>query len=291
MTNQSVLMRADAGGIYHLALHPEDIADTVILVGDPKRSHLVAERFDRIDLTQENREFTTITGEYAGKRLTVLSTGIGAGGVDIVINELDALVNLDHATGLPLEQTKSLNLLRFGTAGALHPDIEIGSAIVSHSAFSVDGLMHFYAEDTKEHLSDLEKALGEHFSHLSMMGGLYLADADPEWFKAFSQLGDGGITFTCNGFYAPQARALRLPIRYPDMLDHAQEFSHQQLRIANLEMETAVIYGLAHQLGHRACSVSAIVANRHHGEAGSCKQVVEGMLDRFMAVVAEELSA
>lgn len=288
-SNQSVFMKNDCGRIYHLRLHPEDIADTVILVGDPERTDMIAEHFDAIHAEASHREFRTVTGEFHGKRLTVLSTGIGAGGVEVAINELDALVNLDPNTGKPLDKLTSLNLIRFGTTGALQPDTTIGSVLVSEAAFAFDGLIKFYSKDTDVNVQPLEKALEDHFSNLSMVGGLYAAAAAPFLVDIFSDMGDRGITFTCNGFYAPQARELRLPIRYPELLDQAQAFVHAGSRITNLEMETAVIYGLAHQLGHKACSVSVAVANRHHNASGSYKQVVEDMLDEFLDRVSKHL--
>lgn len=288
-SKQSVYMKNDCGRIYHLRLHPEDVADTVILVGDPDRSDMIAEHFDVVHVEASHREFRTVTGEFHGKRLTVLSTGIGAGGVEVAINELDALVNIDPSTGKPLDKLTSLNLIRFGTTGALQPDTAIGSVLVSEAAFAFDGLIKFYNKDTDPNIQPLQASLEKHFANLSMVGGLYAAGADRFLVDIFSDMGEKGITFTCNGFYAPQARALRLPIRYPDLLDQAQAFSYEGTRITNLEMETAVIYGLADQLGHKACSVSVAVANRHHNASGSYKQVVEDMLDEFLDRVSKHL--
>ena len=249
------------GSLYHLHLVPGDVADTVITVGDPERVSHVSRHFDHIELKKSKREFVTHTGTISGKRLTVLSTGIGTDNIDIVLNELDVLVNIDLQTRLPKEQLKKLNIIRIGTSGAIQADIPVDSLLVSAAAFGLDTLMHYYkhslTEPEQQLLNDFKKALpaGSQFSP-------YIASAD---LSLINKLADGiqqGITITAPGFYAPQGREVRAKSSFPDLMGCIQHYNSGGQKITNLEMETAGIYGLAAALGHRAISFNVILANR-----------------------------
>ncbi|HTE02310.1 MAG TPA: nucleoside phosphorylase [Mucilaginibacter sp.] len=255
-----LILNAD-GSIYHLNLLPGDVADTVITVGDPQRVEQVSRHFDFVELKKTKREFVTHTGTMGGKRLTALSTGIGTDNIDIVLNELDALVNIDLQTRLPKEHLRSLNIIRIGTSGAIQADIPVDSLLVSTAAFGLDTLMHYY----KQHLTETEEHLLADFKAALPPGyGLspYIATANA---SLISQLATGlrqGITITSPGFYAPQGREVRARSATPELMKAVQDFRSGERRITNLEMETAGIYGLASVLGHRAISFNVILANR-----------------------------
>lgn len=242
--------------IYHLNLHPEDIADTVILVGDPARVPLVSKHFDRIDVKKQKREFLTHTGQLGNKRVSVLSTGIGAGSIDIVINELDALVNIDFNTRETKQNLTQLNIIRFGTCGGLQPELQLHDVIFSEYAFSFDGLLKFYNYHQEHALCE---AIKTHFSTLPALSGLYVAKA--HWHHQHSSLGHG-LTLTCPGFYGPQGRALRAPVFDDDFFKDVCEFRFNDLKVMNFEMETAAILALSRLLGHRCASLSVVAANR-----------------------------
>ena len=258
---ESELILNTDGSIYHLNLLPADVADTIITVGDPERVSHISRYFDHIDIKKSKREFVTHTGTLSGTRLTVISTGIGTDNIDIVLNELDALVNIDLATRIPKPQLKKLNIIRIGTSGAIQADIEVDSLLVSVHAFGMDNLMHYY----QQQLSPIEKELSDLFKNIlpaSLPFAPYIASAN-RWL--LNQMGAGfpkGITITAPGFYSPQGREVRAVSPYPDLMQTAQNFNLNGQRITNLEMETAGIYGLAAALGHRAISFNVILANR-----------------------------
>lgn len=255
-----LILNAD-GSAYHLNLLPDDVADTVITVGDQDRVAEITQYFDHIELKKGKREFITHTGTIANKRITVISTGIGTDNIDIVLNELDALVNIDFNTRLPHTDLRSLNIIRIGTSGAVQADISIDSLLVSSAAFGLDALMHYYKQDLsaqeQELLADFKSALPKEYQ-LSP----YIASADASLIKALGQDTLQGITITAPGFYAPQGRQVRAKNVMPDLMDIIQNFNSGGLRITNLEMETAGIYGLAASLGHKAISFNVILANR-----------------------------
>lgn len=269
------------GSIYHLNLHPEDIADTVITVGDPDRVASVSQYFDTVSLKKGKREFVTHTGTLNGKRLSVISTGIGTDNIDIVLNELDALVNIDLKTREVRETKKSLSLVRIGTSGAVQPDIPIDAFLLSRSAIGLDGLLHFYANTTKMEDSGLRQALSNHFGWkesiapytFSCSGSLAMQLEDDRLIS--------GMTVTNAGFYAPQGRQLRLQPQLRDFHEKLRSFAFHNTRITNLEMETAGIYGLAKLLGHHAVSMNAILANRATGEFSERPQETVDALIRF----------
>lgn len=242
--------------IYHLNLHPEDIADTIILVGDPARVPLVSKHFDRIEVKKQKREFLTHTGMIGHKRVSVLSTGIGSGSIDIVMNELDALVNIDFTTREIKQNFTQLNIIRFGTCGGLQPELELHDLIFSEYAFSFDGLLKFYNYHQEEALC---QAIKTHFAALPALSGLYVAKAD--WNHQHVDLVHG-ITLTCPGFYGPQGRALRAPVIDYDFFKEVCAFHFNGLNVMNFEMETAAILGLGQLLGHRCASLSVVAANR-----------------------------
>ncbi len=259
------------GSIYHLNLLPEDIADTIITVGDPDRVAEVSFFFDQIEIKKSKREFVTHTGYIGRKRITVISTGIGTDNIDIVVNELDALANIDFATRLPREDHKALTIIRIGTSGSLHADIPVDSLLVSEYAIGLDTLMHYYQKNSTEEENQLEMALT---AHLEDVKGIkpYVTQADK---RLLIELGDGilkGITVTAPGFYAPQGRMLRAKNSVPDLLQRLHQFSFKEKRITNMEMETAGIYALAKGLGHSALSINAILANRISKEFSSKPQ-------------------
>ncbi|MGN6491660.1 MAG: nucleoside phosphorylase [Agriterribacter sp.] len=256
---ESELILNSRGAVYHLNLLPEELANTVITVGDPERVSEVSKHFDTIECQQQHREFVTHTGTIGKKRISVVSTGIGTDNIDIVLNELDALVNINLVTRTIKPQLTSLQLVRIGTAGSLQADVPVDSFVASTHGLGIDNLLHFYRHEQ----NDEEKQLLQAFITQTQVTALpYLSSASVSLIKHFVQNFHHGITVTCPGFYAPQGRILRLGLHYPGLIDRLTGFSFGQHRICNFEMETAGIYGLGHLLGHQCLSLSAIVANR-----------------------------
>jgi uridine phosphorylase len=255
-----LILNAD-GSAYHLNLLPGDVADTVITVGDQDRVGEITRYFDNIELKKGKREFITHTGRIGNQRLTVISTGIGTDNIDIVLNELDALVNIDFKTRIPNAQLKSLNIIRIGTSGAVQADIPVDSLLVSSAAFGLDALMHYYKQELssteKELLTAFTSALPDNYKTLP-----YFASADAGLLNDLAKDISQGITITAPGFYAPQGRQVRAVNIMPQLMQLIQQFNHGGHRITNLEMETAGIYGLAASLGHKAISYNVILANR-----------------------------
>ncbi|MGY5849391.1 nucleoside phosphorylase [Salegentibacter sp. F14] len=254
------------GSIYHLNLLPEHIAETIITVGDPNRVARVSKHFDRIEHIIEKREFLTHTGYLEGKRLSVVSTGIGPDNIDIVFNELDALVNIDFESRSPKEKLKYLNIIRIGTSGAIQPNIPVDSFLISEHAIGFDGVLHFYEN---EHIQDFDfaKAFMDYLNWYEKKASPYVIGADPSLVKKLSSPGvHQGITATNIGFYGPQGRVLRLGLQDEDMNDKIASFSYKGRKITNMEMETATMFGLAKLLGHRSVSMNAIIANRATGD-------------------------
>ena len=249
------------GSIYHLNLLPEDIASTVITVGDPGRVSAVSKHFDSIEIKKSKREFTTHTGYIGKKRISVMSTGIGTDNIDIVLNELDALVNVDLTTRVAKQQLTSLDIIRIGTSGAIHPDIETGSILISEYALGLDNLMHYYVRNLDGDEHDLQDAAHSYFHHLKGLSP-YVASGSQPLIKKFGNGLSKGFTVTAPGFYAPQGREIRSRTTIPDFVELFSGFRLNDLRLTNLEMETAGIYALAKVLGHRAVSINAILGNR-----------------------------
>ena len=259
--SESDLIINPDGSIYHLNLLPEDVADIVITVGDPDRVKEVSKYFDRVELRKGKREFKTHTGYLGDKRITVISTGIGTDNIDIVLNELDALVNIDFRLRTPKPELKSLKIIRIGTSGSLQDDIPVDSILVSEFGLGLDALMNYYfhQESGDEHL--LLDEIKSHFHHIKGINP-YITAADQ---SLMAQIGKGlltGITVTAPGFYAPQGREVRAKNSVPNLVNLLKTFSTDKYRITNLEMETAGIYALSKALGHKALSVNAILASR-----------------------------
>lgn len=253
------------GSIYHLNLKPEHIAQTVILVGDQNRVSKISKHFDSIEFSIQKREFKTETGRYKGKRITVISTGIGCDNIDIVLNELDALVNIDFSTRTVKKQLTALNIIRIGTSGALQEHIAVDSFLVSSHGLDFSGMLHFY---NLKHIGnpEVEAAFIKHTNWSSQKSKPVLISGNSELeSKICSEKTSSGITATASGFYGPQGRILRLELEDNTLNDNIQTFNYNNLKITNLEMETAAIYALAQLLGHKALSINAIIANRTAG--------------------------
>jgi len=274
------------GSVFHLHLKPEELADSVILVGDPGRVESVTSFFDSLEFTRSSREFFSATGLYKGKRITVLSTGIGTDNIDIVMNELDALANIDFNTRLPKRDKRSLKILRIGTSGAIHPDIPLGTFVFSHISVGCDGLLNWYSG--REGVSDLdmERAFIEHMNWLPELPAPYFARAANSLIESFSDISIKGVTISASGFYAPQGRVLRIPLAMPDMLEKLESFKYGEYRITNFEMEGSAIAGLSSLLGHEAGTICCIIANRYLGESKTdykpyISKLIELSLDRI----------
>jgi len=265
MLSSELILNRD-GSIYHLALRPEQVAPLIITVGDPERVAKVSRHFDRVEHQVSKREFVTHTGWIGSKRLSVISTGIGPDNVDIVLNELDALFNIDLERREPKAEPTQLTLIRLGTAGSLRSEVPVDAFVASSGALGMDGLMQFYQTPEQQNHPILS-ALREHFgTDWAFPLAPYFAEGDPGLLRIFSGQIHHGITATNPGFYGPQGRQLRAPVRQPRYLDLLQGFEYQGRTILNLEMETAAIYGLSRLLGHRAISLSVILANRPTGQ-------------------------
>jgi len=280
MIKESELILNPDGSIYHLNLRPEQVADTIILVGDPNRVPRVSAYFDTIEFSTQKREFCTHTGTYKGKRLTALSTGIGPDNIDIVINELDALFNIDLHTRKPKEQLTSLNIVRFGTSGSLQADIPVDSFVLSSHGLGMDNMLHAYKDAPKVREIAMEEAFIAHTQWNADKGRPYIVGCG-ETLKQrlLTDKVFEGITGTAPGFYGPQGRMLRLPVQDPTLNDKLHSFNYKGYRMTNLEMETSAIYGLSKLLGHQAVSLNAIIANRAAGTfTKDTKKVVENLI-------------
>jgi uridine phosphorylase len=259
---ESELIINDRGAIYHLDVRPEELAGTIITVGDPGRVAAVSRHFDSIEYQRQHREFVTHTGFIGKKRLSVVSTGIGTDNIDIVLNELDALVNIDFASRTIRQELTPLSLIRVGTSGSLQPDIPVDSFVVSTHGLGIDNLLHFYRHDENEEEKQLLQSFITQTQLHNRVAQPYISGAGASLIKHFVQDFHQGITVTCPGFYGPQGRVLRLGLSNPSLVDRLTHFSFGRHRITNFEMETAGIYGLGKMLGHHCLSISAIVANR-----------------------------
>lgn len=259
----SELVINNDGSIFHLHLKPENLADKIILVGDPGRVSLVASHFDSKECEVSNREFHTITGKYKGKRLTALSTGIGCDNIDIVMNELDALANIDFATRTEKPEHKTLTLVRVGTCGGLQPYTPEGTFIASVKSIGFDGLLNFYAGRDEASDLKLEAAFKEHVGWNLKMGNPYVASANEELINRIA--GDDmvrGITVACGGFFGPQGRQLSLPLMDPDLNQKIESFKYDDLQVTNFEMESSALAGLSTLMGHKAMTCCMVIANR-----------------------------
>lgn len=259
--SESDLIINPDGSIYHLNLLPEDLAETIITVGDPERVSEVSRYFDSIEVRKGKREFITHTGYLGSKRITVISTGIGTDNIDIVFNELDALVNIDFQTREVKENLTSLDIIRIGTSGAIQHDLPIGTILASSHGLGLDTLMNFYVSSASVEDDQLLSKVKTHLQGLNDIHP-YLNSASGELIRKLAQDLKSGITVTAPGFYAPQGRQVRATAYYPNLIEQLNSFHADGLRITNLEMETAGIYALAKVLGHKALSINAILASR-----------------------------
>ena len=251
------------GSIYHLHLLPGDIADQVILVGDPGRVAQVSAHFDQVELIKSNREFVTHTGSYRGNRITVLSTGIGTDNIDIVLNELDALVNVDLESRTIKPERKSLNLIRIGTSGALHPDVSPGQAVITRIAGGFDGLFHFYKDPGNLNLDKLARSFMAHTAWKGSLAEPYFISGSEKLHARLFEPGIvSGITISTPGFYAPQVRSIRLSPIYPELLSKLRTFNFEGMRINNFEMESSALFALSALLRHEAITICVAIANR-----------------------------
>lgn len=277
---ESELIINSDGSIFHLHLLPEQLADKVILVGDPGRVSVVASHFETKECEIESREFHTITGTYKGKRITVVSTGIGCDNIDIVMNELDALANIDFQTRHLKPTLRSLTLVRIGTCGGLQEYTPVGTYIASEKSIGFDGLLNYYAGRNENCDLDFEEAFKQHMNWNPQKGAPYVIDADKETLERVA--GDDmvrGVTIACGGFFGPQGRELRIPLSDPDQNAKVESFEYQGYRITNFEMESSALAGLAKLMGHRALTCCMVIANRRAKEANTgYKNSIDGLI-------------
>lgn len=260
MIADSELILNPDGSIYHLNLLPEDIADTIIFVGDQDRVPLVSQYFDSVEVRKGKREFITHSGMLRGKRISVISTGIGTDNIDIVLNEIDALVNVDFKTKTIKDEMRSVNIIRIGTSGSIQENIDMGTILVSEYAIGFDTLMQFYKKAYTSEEKEIQDAIHSHFSNLSFRP--YVGKVSEKLLQRIGADLPKGITMTAPGFYAPQGRQIRSNNVYEDLIQKANSFKVSGRQITNLEMETAGIYALCNMFGHHAISVNAILASR-----------------------------
>lgn len=275
------------GSIFHLHLKPEDIADNIILVGDQNRTEVVARFFDTVEVTIQNREFKTITGTKNGKRITVISTGIGTDNIDIVVTELDALANIDLNTRLPKAEHRTLNLVRIGTCGSLQADIPVGTPVVTTIAGGLDGLLNFYKDRNLICDLELEKKFKEHTDRNPLLASPYFVESSPvlvEKLKKYRQ----GITLSAPGFYGPQGRVVRLDIVDPEINQKFESFEYKGLKINNYEMESSAINGLGRLLGHNTITVCLVIANRRcHEFANDYRNAMPNLVSDIVEILSK----
>ncbi|PCJ27422.1 MAG: phosphorylase [Flavobacteriales bacterium] len=282
----SELILNDDNSIYHLKLHPQQLAKDIIVVGDPGRVEIISNYFDSIEHKVTNREIVTHTGTLNGKYLTVMSTGMGTDNIDIVLNELDALVNIDLENRLLKKEHTSLNIIRIGTSGALQKNIEVDSFVISEFGLGLDGLMNYYEfEQTTEELKLLEQFYAQ-TNYSRTFAQPYFVKASTELFNKLKGGCTSGITATASGFYGPQGRVLRIPLKETQINEKLRDFRHHEYQITNFEMETSALYGLSRVLGHNACTVCAIIANRFSGTGSdnyklAVKKLIEQTLSKL----------
>ena len=280
----SELIINEDGSCFHLHVRPEQLADRVILVGDPARVNTVAEHFDTRECEVASREFHTITGTYKGKRITVQSHGIGCDNIDIVVNELDTLANVDYKTRTLKKDFRQLTMVRIGTCGGLQPFTPTGTFIASVKSIGFDGLINYYAGRNEHCDLKLEEAFKEHMQWDPIKGAPYVATADPDLINQVA--GDDmvrGITISCGGFYGPQGRELRLPLADPKQNEKVESFEYEGLKVCNFEMESSAVAGLASMMGHRAMTCCMVIANRYAHEMNTnYKNTIDTLIQKVL---------
>ena len=284
----SELIINDDGSVFHLHILPEDLADTLILMGDPGRVTLVGKQFDTIEVDKQSREFHTITGTYHGKRITALSHGIGTDNIDIVMTELDALANIDFQTRLPKAEHRTLTMLRIGTCGAAQPDIPLGSYILSHISIGFDGVLNWYRDGESINLDDFEEAFVKHMDWPARFARPYFVRSSEKIIEKFRDWTVKGMTVSAPGFYGPQGRSVRMPLTMPNLIEKLESFQYEGYRVTNIEMESSALAGMARLLGHDAATVCLAIANRHIKESNPdylplMKQLLLRALDTLTA--------
>ncbi|WP_311157043.1 nucleoside phosphorylase [Prevotella nigrescens] len=279
----SELIINEDGSVFHLHLKPQELADKVILVGDPGRVALVASHFDGVECEANNREFRTITGNFKKKRITIVSTGIGCDNIDIVLNELDALANINFETRKENAKLRPLTLVRIGTCGGLQPNTPIGTFIASEKSIGFDGLLNYYANRDKLDIA-FEKEFKKQVNWNPQLGNPYVADADKELLEQIAQ--DDmvrGVTIACGGFFGPQGRRLRIPLADPQLNEKIVKFEYNRYKITNFEMESSALAGLAQHMGHKAVTCCMVIANRIQKEANSgYKNTIDGLIKKVL---------
>lgn len=279
----SELIINEDGSIFHLHLKPHELADKVILVGDPGRVALVASHFDGVECEVNNREFRTITGNFKNKRITIVSTGIGCDNIDIVLNELDALANINFETRKEKTILRQLTLVRIGTCGGLQKNTPIGTFIASKKSIGFDGLLNYYAKRDELDIT-FENEFKKQVNWNPQLGNPYVADADMKLLEQIAQ--DDmvrGITISCGGFFGPQGRRLRIPLADPQLNEKIVKFEYNGDRITNFEMESSALAGLAQHLGHKALTCCMVIANRRQKEANSgYKNTIDGLIKKVL---------
>jgi uridine phosphorylase len=287
---ESELIINSRGAVYHLDLRPEELANNVITVGDPDRVGEVSKYFDSIELKRQHREFVSHTGLIGKKRISVISTGIGTDNIDIVLNEIDALVNIDFNSRFIKEKITSLNIIRIGTSGSLQQDIPVDSFVASTHGLGLDNLLNYYRTEQNEQENQLLHSFTTHTQLHTAICYPYISMASASLLKYFVNGFHQGITVTCPGFYGPQGRILRLGIRNPELIDRLTQFNFGQHRITNFEMETSGIYGLGKLLGHHCLSLSAIVANRIHKQfSKDSAAAVDKLIRQSLDIISSSL--
>ena len=285
----SELIINEDGSVFHLHLKPEQLADKVILVGDPGRVDMIASYFESIECSVSNREFRTVTGCYKGKRISVQATGIGCDNIDIVMNELDALANIDFATRTQKAVLRKLDIVRIGTCGGLQPYTPLGTYLCSVKSIGFDGLLNYYDGSTEVCDMDFERAFCEYMQWSERKPAPYVVDSDTELLERITAGDDSmvsGVTIACGGFYGPQGRVLRIPLSDPDQNSKIENFEYNGYKITNFEMESSAVAGMAKLLGHRAMTVCLVIANRYAKEMNTdyhslMEQLVIKVLDRI----------
>lgn len=278
----------DNGSVYHLCMRPDDLADTVIVVGDPQRVHDISRHFVNVEHSGSNREFISATGYFNGKRITALSTGIGTDNCDIVMHELDALANFDLVSRQPNPERKSLRIIRIGTSGSIQPDVPVNSICISTHALGLDNLLYFYGGGEGIFDHELTEAFARQVKWHPGLSRPYFVEGSALLLKKFESVAVRGITVTAPGFYGPQGRRLRLDLTDENMISKLQGFSHEGHRIINFEMETSALYGLGALMGHEMVTLCALIANR---ATGAYAHDHRGVIDRLIKLVLETLSA
>ena len=287
---ESELIINGDGSVFHIHLKPEELADNVIMVGDPSRVDMIGEYLTDIEFRHQSREFVSLTGKRNGKRITAISHGIGPDNIDIVMTELDALANVDFATREVKPVHRALNILRIGTSGALHADIPLGSYVLSHISVGFDGVMNWYANREKVTIPAVEEAFKKHMNWNPYLPSPYFVKASPKIIDLMKDVTVKGVTISACGFYGPQGRVVRVPLAMPNMLEDIENFRFQDggqdYRITNFEMESSPLAGLAAHLGHNASTVCCIIANRYLQSSNpdykpAIRKLVELCVDRM----------